>query len=233
VARLIAKILRHERIIKSDAFREAVKSDIVGQYVGHTADNVDVIFSELALAGGGVLFLDEAYTYSQDPTVFDKEAINCIVQQMENHREIMCIFAGYKEPMQSFVEANPGLRSRIGFVFEFRDYDAEAMLDIVACQARWQGYVIPEGCAQMLTDYFSELKHIQGEAWGNGREARKILEQATMQLAERLWGRKSVSKKDATSLTEADIAEAIKISLKRERAFDEERGRRMGFCSLS
>jgi replication-associated recombination protein RarA len=231
VARLIAKILCHEGIIKKNTFREAVKSDIVGQYVGHTAANVDAIFGELAAVGGGVLFLDEAYTYSQDPTCYDTEAINCIVQQMENHLEIMCVFAGYKEPMRNFVETNPGLHSRIGFVFEFRDYDAEAMLKIAEYQARVYEFVLPDDCGPMLTKYFAELKRIQGKAWGNGREARKIIEQARLQLAERLRDNKKASKRDLSTLTMSDIEKAIEMSLKREKAFSEDKKLNVGFCS--
>jgi hypothetical protein len=78
-------------------------------------------------------------------------------------------------------------------------------------------------------DYFGELKYIQGEAWGNGREARKILEQACLQLAGRLRDKENVSKKDVTCLTKADVENAIKVSLKRERAFRNGLGRRIGF----
>lgn len=156
--------MKHEGTIKGDAFRECVKSDIVGQFVGWTAANVDKMFKDMAEAGGGVLFLDEAYTYTEkDSTCFDKEAINCIVQGMENHREVMCIFAGYKEPMQAFVQANPGLRSHIGFVFEFGDYNSDAMYAIAQYQAKTLGFELPDGSAEVLTVYFTELKRLQGD----------------------------------------------------------------------
>ena len=61
-ARLVARILQHEGIITGNNFRECVKSDIVGQYVGWTAAAVDGIFKEMSQNGGGVLFLDEAST---------------------------------------------------------------------------------------------------------------------------------------------------------------------------
>lgn len=229
VSRLIARILKHEGIIKGDTFREVVKSEIVGQYVGWTANNVDRIFAELSDKGGGILFLDEAYTYSDDPTCFDHEAINCIVQGMENHREIMCIFAGYKEPMQRFIQSNSGLRSRIGFVFEFGDYDSAAMFEITKYQAQMLGYSLPDGIEKMLTDYFTQLKNLQGDGWGNGREARKIMEQAALQLAERLAKQRGkANKKQCCQLTLTDVENAIKNSLERERTFKEERGR-IGF----
>ena len=40
---------------------------------------------------------------------FGDEAINTIVQEMENHRDnVIVIFAGYPEPMKAFLDRNPG-----------------------------------------------------------------------------------------------------------------------------
>lgn len=180
--------------------------------------------------GGGVLLLDEAYQYTQDQTCFDKEAINCIVKNMEDHREVMCIFAGYKEPMQEFVESNPGLRSRIGFVFEFSDYDADDMCLIADYQAKALGYSLPPNCSGMLTDYFAKLKRIQGDSWGNGREARKLIENCVLELAERLSAmRRKPKKSDVTAIGIQDLEAAIKHSLERESAFEKKSTRQIGF----
>jgi AAA+ superfamily predicted ATPase len=231
VARLIAKILKHEGIIKSENFKECVKSDIVGQYVGWTAAGVDGLFKKLSDDGGGVLFLDEAYTYTEkDSTCFDKEAINCIVQCMENHRNVMCIFAGYKEPMQQFVQSNSGIRSRIGFVFEFPNYSAEEMYEIAEYQAKVLGFRLPVESRYMLINYFEEIIKLQGEFCGNGREARKILESAGLELASRLAQQKGkANKSDCTQLTTEDVEGAIEHSLERERRFAGEKKLRIGF----
>lgn len=233
-ARLIARILQHEGIIAGDNFRECVKSDIVGQFVGWTAAGVDGIFKEMSVSGGGVLFLDEAYTYTEkDSTCFDKEAINCITQNMENYRNVMCIFAGYAEPMKQFIEANPGLRSRIGFTFAFSDYNAGEMFKIAEYQAKSLGFSLPAGCQRMLTDYFAELIKLQREAFGNGREARKLIEASALELAGRLSARKrKASKSECSILTVCDLETAIKNSLEREKSFGREQRRQIGFCNV-
>ena len=53
-------------------------------------------------AKGGVLFIDEAYSLVDDRNgSYGDEAINTIVQEMENHREdVVVIFAGYPEKMK-------------------------------------------------------------------------------------------------------------------------------------
>jgi hypothetical protein len=231
-ARLIARILQHEGIIKGNNFRECVKSDIVGQYVGWTAAAVDGIFKGMSQNGGDVLFLDEAYTYTEkDSTCFDKEAVNCITQNMENYRDVMCIFAGYEQPMKQFIEANPGLRSRIGFTFCFSDYNAGEMYRIAEYQAKVLGFALPAGCEQMVTDYFSELIRLQGEAFGNGREARKLIEGTALELVGRLSRqRRKATKTECRRLTVGDLESAIRNSLGRERSFGGERKRTIGFC---
>ena len=61
-------------------------------------------------AAGGVLFIDEAYSLVDDRDgSFGDEAINTIVQEMENHREdVAVIFAGYPDKMEGFLQKNPG-----------------------------------------------------------------------------------------------------------------------------
>ena len=81
VARLIAEILSEEQILETGAFVECGRSDLVGRYVGWTAKCVKRKFRE---AKGGVLFIDEAYSLLDDSHSFGDEAINTIVQEMEN-----------------------------------------------------------------------------------------------------------------------------------------------------
>ena len=48
--------------------------------------------------------------------MYGDEAINTIVQEMENKRDdIVVIFAGYPDKMETLLQRNPGLRSRIAF----------------------------------------------------------------------------------------------------------------------
>lgn len=44
---------------------------------------------------------------------------------MENRRDrTIVIFAGYPDEMEGFIDANPGLRSRVPFKVDFGDYSA-------------------------------------------------------------------------------------------------------------
>ena len=96
--------------------------------VGSTAPLVKQKFKE---AQGGILFIDEAYACDAYEHGFGDEAINALVQEMENHRDdVIVIFAGYPEPMKQFLDRNPGMKSRIAFQVEFEDYSVDELCDI-------------------------------------------------------------------------------------------------------
>ncbi|WP_406545523.1 AAA family ATPase, partial [Succinimonas sp.] len=120
VARLLSEILREEGILEHGSFVECGRSDLVARYVGWTAKTVKEMFNK---AEGGILFIDEAYSLANDiDHGFGAEAIDTIVQEMENRRERMIvILAGYAEPMKKLLDANAGLSSRIAFHVDFPD----------------------------------------------------------------------------------------------------------------
>ena len=96
VARLLAQIMQDNGLLSRGHLVEVGRSDLVGKYVGWTAKCVKEKFKE---AKGGVLFIDEAYSLLDNRAgSYGDEAINTIVQEMENHREeLVVIFAGYPE----------------------------------------------------------------------------------------------------------------------------------------
>ncbi|MFM8241546.1 MAG: hypothetical protein ACKN86_01975, partial [Crocinitomicaceae bacterium] len=60
-----------------------------------------------------------------------KEAVETLVQLMENHRDnLVIVFAGYKEEMKNFVQMNSGLKSRISYTLDFKNYDGKESLKI-------------------------------------------------------------------------------------------------------
>ena len=85
VARLFARIMKENGLLSKGNLIEVGRGDLVGKYVGWTAPTIQKKFKE---AQGSVLFIDEAYSLVDDRNgSFGDEAINTIVQEMENHRE--------------------------------------------------------------------------------------------------------------------------------------------------
>ena len=183
VARLFAQIMRDNGLLSKGHLIEVGRGDLVGKYVGWTAKLVKLKFKE---ALGGVLFIDEAYSLVDDRSgSFGDEAINTIVQEMENHREeLVVIFAGYPKPMEAFLNKNPGLRSRIAFHVPFADYDADELCRIAGHMAKKTGMHLTDGAVDRLKAVFRAAR--EQPDFGNGRCVRNVLEQARMNQAGRL-----------------------------------------------
>ena len=84
MARLLSQVLKEEEVLKYGHIVECGRQDLVGKYVGWTAQIVE---SKFQAARGGILFIDEAYSLVEDNRTYGAEAINTIVQEMENYRD--------------------------------------------------------------------------------------------------------------------------------------------------
>lgn len=220
VARLFAEIMKDNKVLSEGNLVEVGRSDLVGQYVGWTAPTVKRKFQE---AKGGVLFIDEAYSLVDDRDgLYGDEAINTIVQEMENHRnELVVIFAGYPDKMESFLQKNPGLRSRIAFHVPFIDYNVEELCEIAKSIAGQKGLYLADSAIEQLRNNFEVA--INYTDFGNGRYVRNLLEKAAMAQASRLlkMDYNSISSKDIATICGEDIEPPIEE--KKEKI-------RIGFC---
>jgi len=204
VARLFGRILKDNGILARDVFVEVGRGDLVGKYVGSTAP---LVKDKFKAAEGGVLFIDEAYSLVDDRDgLYGDEAINTIVQEMENRRDSVCvIFAGYPDKMEKFLDKNPGLRSRIAAHIRFEDYSTEELLEIAKLLAKKQGLELTSGAAQNLTALFDEAR--EQKDFGNGRYVRNVLDRAKMTHSSRIVHSDldALKPADYTLLTAQDI----------------------------
>ena len=213
-ARLLAEILKEEGVLETGAFVECGRGDLVGKYVGWTAKIVKQKFQE---AAGGVLFIDEAYALLEDHNSFGMEAINTLVQEMENHRDdVLVVLAGYPDKMKAFIDTNEGLRSRIAMYVDFPDYTVEELLEMLKLMAKERGYVLNSAILRKCRKIFSEAAEIEG--FGNGRYVRNVLEAAIMNQAGRLVSNEgqAITRQSAARLRVTDFV-PVKLEIGREK----------------
>jgi len=185
VARIVAGVLKEIGIITSGEFIEVGRADLVAQYVGQTAPMVKSVFQR---AKGGVLFIDEAYSLlDKGNGRFGDEALNMIVQEMENNRkDTIVIFAGYPDEMDEFFLRNPGLRSRVPFRVRFDDYTTDELSDICELEAGKRGFLIDVKAKELIKEICeSSTGNIEN---GNGRFCRNLVEKAVLNFALRNYG---------------------------------------------
>lgn len=202
VARCMTKMLKENGILERGNMIEVGRADLVGKHVGHTAPMVREAFEK---ARGSVLFIDEAYSLLEEEKNYGYEAINTIVQEMENCKDdLIVILAGYPEKMKQFVNANPGLKSRIAFNVSFEDYNTEELVTILKLFADNSGYEIDE-------DAWDKAKRIIEEAeddknFGNGRFVRKLFERAVLNQSSRIYSfANNLDSKEMSKLTAEDF----------------------------
>jgi AAA+ superfamily predicted ATPase len=183
VARLFSQIMKENGYLSVGNLIEVGRADLIGKYVGWTADIIKKKFEE---AEGSVLFIDEAYALvDKEHGQYGDEAISTIVQCMENLREnLIVIFAGYPEPMETFINRNAGLKSRIAFHIQFDDYSPEELYDILKLMAKEKGLTLSADVPGKVLPILRTA--VQAKDFGNGRFVRNMLEQAQFRQAKRL-----------------------------------------------
>jgi probable Rubsico expression protein CbbX len=162
----------------------AMRDDLVGEYIGHTAPRTKQIVNE---AIGGVLFIDEAYHLhrAENAQDYGKEVIEILLQMMENDRDkIVLILAGYKDRMDAFFEVNPGMRSRIAHHLDFADYDLEELESIGELMLGQSSYYLSDEAVKVLRDFLGV--RMNQPKFAHGRTVRNALERAEFLHASRL-----------------------------------------------
>ena len=154
------------------------------------------------------LFIDEAYALAengQENDNYAQEAMAQLCVELENLPEDrVVVFAGYggrQNRMRAFLDANPGLASRITATVQFDAYSPDKeMPAIFAHHAAARGLTLPK-------DYFT--RRAVREDYGSGREARRLLESCLTAQSHRLMADEKFDADTLRTLTSADLKAAI------------------------
>ena len=192
MANILGRMMKKEKLLGGTRFGSFSGAQLKAQYVGHTAPKVHSIFED-----HDIIIIDEAYSLTAsnrgELDIFSQEALAQLAIELENHgTDRLVFFAGYggddvsgvNNKMKEFLDANPGIKSRINGTIVFPSYDVSQMLEIVKGIAGRYGYEFEDGALNALSGYFSERIH--DENFGNGREARSFVDNCQMTMASRL-----------------------------------------------
>jgi SpoVK/Ycf46/Vps4 family AAA+-type ATPase len=117
---------------KDYIFKIAKRSDLIGEFLGHTAIKTQKVIDECE---GGVLFIDEAYSLGNEEKkdIYSKECIDTINQNLtEKKTQFICIIAGYPEALEKcFFSINDGLKRRFPFKYNIDKYTPEELTQIL------------------------------------------------------------------------------------------------------
>lgn len=206
IARIVGKLLFEAGILQKGHVVEVERADLVGEYVGHTAQRTR---EQIRKAQGGILFIDEAYSLCRGGDKdFGKECVDCIVKGMEDTaKDTVFVLAGYPSEMEQFLRSNPGLRSRFPIHLEFPDYTVEELLKIGELMLRKREYRLAPDAYPVFERIVRE-KLSQEVVPANARLVRNLVEKAIRRQAVRLMRDQSFSRQDLVLLTAWELLEA-------------------------
>jgi SpoVK/Ycf46/Vps4 family AAA+-type ATPase len=209
IARYMARVLYGLRLTRSTQIHECRGVDLKGSYVGHSKDRVNELFRNGA---GELLFIDEVYSL-YDPRAgqidsFGAEAVDTLVGNIGDPRNsgTVVILAGYKDRLDTFLQANAGLASRFPYEIEFPDYTADECVQILCHQCRQKGLTWPAGDPQftgIVTAYFTRAK--TDPQFGNGRTVGTVFEQIKARMAARVLALPNPQPEDYSRITLDDL----------------------------
>lgn len=218
VAKYMGEMMAEQHLLPGNRFTCVNGADLKGMYVGHTAPKVHRLFEE-----NDIIMIDEAYSLAAHDSLdcgdsFSQEAISTLITEIEEHgTEKLVLFAGYggidveekDNLMKHFIDTNPGLKSRINSTIYFESYTAQQMVEIVHIQAKIQDFTLSRKADEDMRIYFEGRR--KDPNFGNGREARSLLENAMIFAAGRTKGLKAreMTRRKMREIHASDIRKAI------------------------
>jgi probable Rubsico expression protein CbbX len=204
VALKMAEILHRLGYVEKGHLVAVTRDDLVGQYVGHTAPKTKEIVKR---AYGGVLFIDEAYYLyrPENERDYGPEAIEVLLQVMEQERDnLVVVLAGYRDRLEEFFRANPGMGSRVAHHIHFPDYDGDELMSIARLMLGRQAYELSEEAETAFREYVE--RRMKQPRFANGRSIRNAIDRARLRQANRLFERDDeLAKRDLVTIEAEDI----------------------------
>ena len=184
IARKMGEVLNSMDILPTSRVLEASRATLVGKYLGETPKIVNSICDK---AMGGILFIDEAYTLTDQNDQYGKEAVDTLMKRMEDDRgKFVVIAAGYKDKMEDFLQMNAGLASRFTHRLHIDDYNEDELLAIFKKMAQKEQYTLSPTAEFKALNVIYKMVMAKDASFGNAREMRNLLDQTVQQLSQRV-----------------------------------------------
>ena len=186
-------------------FIEVSRTDLIAGYQGQTALKVKSVIEK---AKGGVLFIDEAYSITENDhsDSYGRECLTELTKALEDYRDdLVVIVAGYTEPMDNFFESNPGLKSRFNSFIEFPDYSVEELEKILISMCDNNDYILDENTLKVIRDFLEDSVFKKDGNFANGRLVRNLYADLVMNHARRIINIEHPTRADLATIINYDF----------------------------
>lgn len=206
VARIVGHIYKRIGLLSKGHFVEVSRTDLIAGYQGQTALKVKSVIEK---AKGGVLFIDEAYSITENDhsDSYGRECLTELTKALEDYRDdLVVIVAGYTEPMEKFFASNPGLKSRFNTFIEFPDYDAAELEQILVSICKNNDYSLDSDLLGKVRDYFGQCVSKKDDNFSNGRLVRNLYDDLVMNHAKRVVNIPSPTRQELSAILMEDFS---------------------------
>lgn len=218
IAKSIGEIYHSIGILSSGHVVVTERSKLVSDVIGGTERNTR---NAINSAAGGVLFIDEAYnlfTGVKDSKDFGIHVIDTLLTALSaDITDLIVILAGYTEEMERMLEANPGMKSRFPYIFNFEDYTPKELMQIGKMVIEKEQYKLTAEAEKKLTSYIIHEYDHKDDHFGNGRFiTRLITTHIIPSLSNRLLPKlgTNISVDEMTTIEACDIPDVLTNEVK-------------------
>lgn len=213
IARILARIYKDLGVVKRGQFVETDRGGLIAEYTGQTAQKTMAVCNA---ALDGVLFIDEAYALMESKRAgggtYGDEAIATLLKFMEDNRDrVVVIVAGYKDEMEKFINANPGLQSRFTRYIDFPDYSATDLYDIYMLSINKYKYRLDPDAQAYLRKSLKNAVDTKSRYFGNARYVRNLFERTITNQADRLGATSNHTDRQLQQITFEDVEKAVRM----------------------
>lgn len=176
VARLMARLLYGIGVCDTDKLISVNSNDLVAPYIGASGKHARDVIEK---ARGGVLFIDEAYNLRvSEDSAGRGDFVDAVIQELltamtSDDCNVAFVFAGYEDSMESFFNANEGIRSRIANYVRFDPYSSDELARISVSKLEKEGFHVTESALDPLRSLMAHIATL-GEEYANARGAEKV-----------------------------------------------------------
>lgn len=214
VARMLGRIYKELGLLKKGHVHEVDRGDLVAEFIGQTAPKTKEAIKK---AKDGILFIDEAYSLARkddDSKDFGKEAIEILLKELSDAQDIAIIVAGYPTEMNTFLESNPGLKSRFNMTYDFPDYIPQELIKIAEYACDKRGVKLSKDASENLYKHLVDAYRDRDKFFGNARMVNSLIDEFKMNLGLRVMKTKDPKQLTVESLSTIEKDDIEKAYLK-------------------
>lgn len=203
ISRLLGNIFYQIGFLNKGHVVEVDSATLTGEYIGWSASKTKLACQT---AEEGILFIDEAYTLTDNIYSFGYESVNVLTKHMEDFADNMIVIvAGYPNEMENFLRSNSGLRSRFSKTINFEDYNYNDMIEIFKIFCEKNDYFLGEGTEEKLSSCLNSIRGKDLDRFGNARGVRNLFDSVITRQSERILKQNISTKEGFMELMPQDI----------------------------